>query len=94
MLDVSVRDGRIYELECRPTLETGSEIHVRIEIVGFGSFRGRQYGGAVVPRILPKSPLAGCRPRSQRSPMVNGNWRGCLPGYVSNCALTGFQEGL
>ena len=82
------------ELECRPTLEPWSELRVRIEIVGFGSFWGRQYGGAVVPRELPKSPLVCCRLSSQRNSTVNDNWRGCLPGHVSNCTLTGFQEGL
>ena len=50
-----------FAVECRPTFETNSKLHVGIEIAGFGSFWGRQYGGAVVPRILPKSPLAGCR---------------------------------
>ena len=31
---------------------------------------------------------------SQRSSMVNDNWRGSLPGYVSNCALTEILESL
>ena len=34
------REG--FAVECRPTLETYSKLHVGIEIAGFGSFWGRQ----------------------------------------------------
>ena len=34
------------------------------------------------------------QPCAQRSPMVNENWRGCLPDHMSTCTLTEILESL